>query len=81
MISEDIKNCKHWKYETTDDPHFADVHVNLHNVVSLRFFRKIFLETGNACLYGYHCTLNLLCHTLGKYNKENVSGSTMRNDE
>ena len=38
MISEDIKTCKHWNYETTDDPHFADVHVNLHNAVSIRFF-------------------------------------------
>ena len=36
MISEDIKTCKHWNYETTDDPHFADVHVNLHNAVSIR---------------------------------------------
>ncbi|CAH3014319.1 unnamed protein product [Porites evermanni] len=34
MISEDIKTCKHWNYETTDDPHFADVHVNLHNAAS-----------------------------------------------
>ena len=39
MISEDIKTCKHWKYETTDDPHFADVYVNLHNAVSIKVFR------------------------------------------
>ncbi|XP_029189725.2 uncharacterized protein LOC114956703 [Acropora millepora] len=30
-VSEDIRNCKHWKFETSDDPHFADVHVKMHN--------------------------------------------------
>lgn len=32
-VSEDIRNCKHWKFETSDDPHFADVHVKMHNEV------------------------------------------------
>ncbi|XP_022780337.1 uncharacterized protein LOC111321659 isoform X2 [Stylophora pistillata] len=30
-ISKDIKSCKHWKFETADDPHFADISVKLHN--------------------------------------------------
>ena len=32
-ISENIKSCKHWKFETTEDPHFADISVKLHNAV------------------------------------------------
>ena len=32
-LSEDIRNCKHWKFKTTDDPHFADINVKLSNTV------------------------------------------------
>ena len=32
-MSENIKSCKHWKFETTEDPHFADISVKLHNAV------------------------------------------------
>lgn len=40
-VSSDIQNCKHWKFETTEDPHFADVHVKLKNVVSKTFWCRL----------------------------------------
>lgn len=44
-LSEDIRNCKHWKFETTDDPHFANINVRLSNSVRVvlvyLFVRKV----------------------------------------
>lgn len=37
LLSEEIRNCKHWKFETTDDPHFADIKVRLSNTVRIVF--------------------------------------------